>query len=619
MPRKDPLNERMRHAWDILRGVRQATKSPQQGAKSQRFGSPAKQADDDLQVLSASYEYYRHYTHLEPDRISIYSDMDEMFQYVLVHAALEAYVEDATQLDTKKQMALWVHASDPHIQSEVMHLLETLEIEDRLEGDFWGTAKYGDHFNLLLMDQRKGVFDAIPLEPRIVHRHQDRRRVLEGFSVGDMASDDETQAKAKIVQWKPWDMVHFRNKGKRSAIDPYGAPFFLSVRLIYKVLKLMEEQMVIYRMNMHPDRLIFKIFTGAAGTDERRRAVQIWRKEMERLVSLDHQTGKMTSEYSPWLVTGNIYWPVGQNDNVSGVEKFPGSANSGDIFDIEYTRDLMFAGMRVPKAYMGFEDSQGYRGTDTLSSQSIKFARGVKKLQRMMLQGYMRLCRIHLAIKGYDCRDPKYAFNLEMTPVSYLDEAHKAELYAKRFEAMDYMLNMGQKMQESLDINTKVWAQYVLKEFGQFDDSMIGKLLTPNQGDALNFEPAGTAVKFEKSAQRARRESVMNEKTGRREFKPDDLKRIRDALEADNDLKEAVTRILPTADLAFGNRYSSLLDRQDLGKIKDGVPKEMDFRNVDEAIATSKASRLKADKDARKRLQGELRYIAETAAKSWQS
>ena len=46
------------------------------------------------------------------------------------------------------------------------------------------------------------------------------------------------------------------------------------MRLIYKVLKLMEEQMVIYRMNMHPDRLIFKIFTGAAGTDERRRQSQ---------------------------------------------------------------------------------------------------------------------------------------------------------------------------------------------------------------------------------------------------------------------------------------------------------------------------------------------------------
>ena len=610
------MTERLRHAWDILRGVKQATKSPQQGTKAQRFGGPAGATDDDLQVLSASYEYYRSYTHLEPDRITIYSDMDEMYQYVLCHAALEAYVEDATQLDTRTQLALWVQAENPHIQAEVMHLLEVLEIEDRLEGDFWGTAKYGDHFNLLLMEQGKGVFDAIPLEPRIVHRHQDRRRVLTGFSVGDIASDDEA-TRAKIVKWQPWDMVHFRNKGKRAAIDPYGAPFFLSVRLIYKVLKLMEEQMVIYRMNMHPDRLIFKIFTGAAGTDERRRAVQIWRKEMERLVSLDHQTGKMTAEYSPWLVTGNIYWPVGQNDNVSGVEKFPGSANSGDIFDIEYTRDLLFAGMRVPKAFMGFEDSQGYRGTDTLSSQSIKFARGVKRLQRMMLQGYMRLCRVHLAIKGYDCRDPKYAFNLQMTPVSYLDEAHRAELYAKRFEAMDYMLGMGEKMTNTLQINTKVWAQYVLKEFGQFDDSMIAKLLTPDQSDALTFEPTASALKFEKSTQRARRESVLNEKTGRREFKPEDLKRIRDAIEADNDLKEAITKILPTADMSFGSQYSSLLDQANLGKIE--VNESVDYGLVDKTIAQSDARRELADKEARIRLRNELRYISETAARAWQN
>jgi hypothetical protein len=444
--------------------------------------------------------------------------------------------------------------------------------------------------------------------------------------VGDNTADGTGESgKTKIPKWKAWDMVHWRIRGKRTSIDPYGTPFFLSVRLIYKVLKLMEEQMTIYRMNMHPDRLIFKIFTGAMGTEERRRVVRLWRREMERLTSRDHQTGKFTAEYAPWMPTQNIYWPVGQNDNVSGVEKFPGSANAGDIFDVEYMRDLFFAGVRVPKAYMGFEDSQGYRGTDTLSSQSIKFARGVQRLQRAMLQGYTRLCRIHLALKGTDSTMPQNQFMLEMQPVSYLDEAHKAELYAKRFEALDYMLSLGERMSASLQINVKVWATYILKEFGQFDDSLVAKLLTPESDQSsLTYEPSAGALRFEKSSQKARRHAVLDENSGRKTFKDDDIRRIRDTIMEDDDLREVITHILPTADLEFSSKYSSLRDVQTLGDLKEQMRKETKFTfsesNVDEVLAQSQKARDDADKAARERLRFELKSIVseakETAAKA---
>jgi hypothetical protein len=292
-----------------------------------------------------------------------------------------------------------------------MRLFETLEMEDRVAGDLWGLGKYGDHFCLLMYDKDKGIFDAAPLEPRIVFRHEDSRRVLKGFSIGDDA-EAETADKGSLPKYKAWDLAHFRMRSKR-VTDPYGSPFFLQVRRIYKVLKLMEEQMVMYRMNMHPDRLVFKVFTGNAGPEERQRLVRQWRKEVEKLISIDHGAGRMVAEYAPWSTLQNIFWPVGINDQ-SGVEKFAGSSNAGEIFDIAYLRDLFFAGTRVPKAYMGFEDSQGYRGTDTLSAQSIKFSRGVKRLRRHLLQGYTRMCRIHLALRGIDSRQPQNAFKLDI-------------------------------------------------------------------------------------------------------------------------------------------------------------------------------------------------------------
>jgi hypothetical protein len=588
--------ENMRGAWDVLLGLKRATAVRPDPTGGDRIGSDPSRSDDERNLLNAAYEYYRYYTHLEPDRISVYSDMDEMYQYVLCHAAMEAYIEDALQPDMKTGMSIWPKSANPTVQAELLRLFETLEMEDRAPGDLWGMAKYGDHFGLLKYEKGKGVYDMLPMEPRITHRHEDSNRVLQGFTVGD-SGDEASANKTGVPMFKPWDMVHFRVRGRRPT-DPYGTPFFIQVRLIYKVLKLMEEQMTIYRMNLHPDRLIFKVFTGSAGPDERRRIVQLWRRDMEKVVSINHGTGRMNSEYAPWMVNQNIYWPIGGQDQVSGVEKFPGSANSGDIFDVEYMRDLFFAGTRVPKAYMGFEDSQGYRGTDTLSAQSLKFARGVKRLQRHDLQGLTRLCRIHLAIRGIDSHQPENHFSLEMTPVSYLDEAHRSELYAKRYEALGYMLDIGDKMAASFGegkFNSHLWAQYTLSEFGQFDDDTIAKLLSPamaGQGNAadLTYMPAGSAFRFERMS-------------------ADEMSRLRDMIGENDELKALLMSAgMQSTDCEFQTTMSCTADRQKIGDLTES---EMDTKVFDKAAEHSTEFKLKYDEDAKKRLTQELKEISE--------
>ena len=590
------IYERAIGAWDVLRGLKRATTvgpAPSQG--SDRIGSPPDGADDERYLLNAAYEYYRYYTHVEPDRISIYSDMDEMYQYVLCYAALEAYVEDALQPDLKSGLSIWPKSGNPTVQAELMRLFETLEIEDRAPGDMWGMAKYGDHFGLLKYEKSKGVYDMMPMEPRITHRIENSDRVLQGFNIGD--ADDHKGGKTGLPMFKPWDMAHFRVRGKRPT-DPYGTPFFMQVRLVYKVLKLMEEQMTIYRMNLHPDRLIFKVFTGSAGPEERRRIVHTWRRDMEKVLSVNHGTGRMSSEYAPWMVNQNIYWPVGQGDQVSGVEKEPGSANSGDIFDVEYMRDLFFAGTRVPKAYMGFEDSQGYRGTDTLSAQSLKFARGVRRIQRHFLQGWMRVCRIHLAIRGIDSHQPENHFTLETSPCSYLDEAHRAELYAKRYESLGYMIDIGTKMAEGFGpekFNTALWSQYVLKEFGQFDDDTISKLLNPamsGDGQAnLTYLPKGSAFRFEGMSS-------------------DDMFKLRDLLEENDELKALLSSpSMQASDLEFQTSVSCTSDRQDLNEIAKDP--SQDHAAIDKATKKSGDFKRQWDADSKKRLAKELKSLAE--------
>jgi len=585
--------ERVRDAYSTLFGLKRAAQAPQTKIP-QRVGSPPDVAAA-LMAASPSYDYYRNYTHLEPHREQVYTDMDDMFQYVLASSSLDAYCEDATQPDSKSDKVVWVSSPSTRVTVELTRLFEILELDDTCYGLMWSLAKYGDLFGLVQYEKERGVFDLLPLEPRVVHRIESAGRSLMGFAVGEVQGAEADIESGMEPQLQPWDIVRWRIRTQRPT-HKYGTPFFYNVRLIYKTLKLMEEQMTIYRMNLHPDRLIFKIFTGNSSPDESFRIIRNWRKAMERIISLNPQGSEFRSEYAPWAIDPNIYWPVGFNDNSSGIDKFPGSANSGDIFDIEYVRDLFFAGTRVPKGYMGFEDSQGYRSEDTLSQQSVKFARGVKRIRHFFLAGVVRLCKIHLELRGINTKSPANSFELRMAPVSYLDESHKAELYAKRFESVRYMMEIGEQMEQAFSINKQAWAAYVLSEFAGLEPEMVSKLLVPvgdkNKPD-LTFTPSGSRMVFEG-------------------LSADDQTALRERMESDPELKSLVEKIVPVESLTSETRMRS--DGKPVSLGKSLKPREE--ATTTRIIVASGAMEEQVARERKTRMKTELRALAEEAQKS---
>jgi hypothetical protein len=592
--------ERGRDAWSVLRGLKVATVGPDAHQLDiDRVGSAPEDHYASLQVLSKSYEFYKYYTHLKPDRVSIYNDMDEMMQYVLASSAMDAYVEDALQEDPTTEKSIWPDSPSARVKAELQRLFEVLEIEDNAYGKIYSLGQYGDGFDLLLYNRERGLFDAAPMEVRVCHRHETAHRVLEGFTIGEV---HEAPTKG-APKFKPWDLVHSKIKGRRPQ-DPYGSPFFIQTRLIYKVLKLMEEQMLLYRMNMHPDRLIFKIFTGNASPDQRMRILRQWKKNLERTVALNNVTGQYQAQYAPWQIDQNIYWPTGVGDDSSGVEKFPGSANVGEVFDVHYMRDLFFASVRVPKGYMGFEDSQGYRYGDTLSQQSIKFARGVKRLRKHYLQGLARKCRIHLALRGIDSRLPQNSFTLHMTPVSYLEEQQRAEMFAQRLDAVRSMIEIGEIMSAKMSINLEIWAKYVLHQYAGLDEPLIARLMTPQaQGGAdMTFTPSGGSLTFEHLSQKERSE-------------------LHKRITGDEQLRETLGKILPVEDLKSGGAYKlPSWDDVDLEQFAESYNAgEVTESNEDlrvRAMQTSHEKEGQLEAERQERLREDLKRLAKAAIES---
>lgn len=823
-----PLSERFRDAWNVLTGLRRVSKQslpPHEPVGSTPTADPLAPAH--------AYKHFVTSTYLGMTRAEIYDDMDEMLQYVLVAAAADAFCDDASQKDERRQAVVWPTAANPRVVAEIFRMFASIELDVRAYGDIWSLAQYGDLFSINQYSRQRGIFDSIHLEPRIVSRVEDLRRVVRGYNVGDLSQDAYEPDNIPECAYQPWDVNHWRLRTLRPTWR-YGTPQFFFGRGTYKRLRLMEECMVIYRMKMHPDRLLHKIFTGTSSPDEARRIVSRWKREMERNTAIDHISGQYHSEWAPHAIDQDIYWPVGLNDTVSGVEKFPGcftgdtkialldgtevaiqdlvgrsefwtysfgrdgsfypgrghsarltkqnaeilkvtldngesirctpdhrfmlrdgsykeaqyltpadslmplyrkrdrygyemiasnrryraqralhcgrcgrnghnrrtcgrlpsqnwvhthrlvsreaegeriptgvvihhvdfdrrnnapsnlrrmtvaahdalhaenmerslhsaeskrkaavsarrryrdaawrkkkcrqqsalmtsmwkdeefaqkaltnlttqttedlsqnaekanrmrwhekrgvkstrcricvgnhrvvsvesagradvyditvdtyhnfslsagvvvhnSGNAGDVFDIQHMRDQLFSILKVPKAFLGLEDSQGYRSEDTLSQQSVKFARSVKRLRDFYLSGIEQLCRVHLTLRGYDPSDASNSFKLHMAPVSYLDEAHKAELYAKRAESVRYILEIGTMLKEHLpNLNMGAWASYVLSEFSGMDNTLIARLLAPTSGGEggekadLTFSPGGTQQVFEKASPRMR-------------------------------------------------------------------------------------------------------------------
>ncbi len=464
----------------------------------QRLGTMVGEPDplSDISTVNRVYDYYRKYTHLNPDRLSLYDDYDEMDQMTLLASALDLYAEDATQVDHDKGIALWIESENEEIKKELGKMLDRVQIEEDITAIARGIAKYGDDFEATMYNEKHGVFGVTFLEPKIVWKHEDRNRVLEGWSVGAAKKVDEKP------QFQAWDIVHGLRKGRRRN-EMYGDSILLPARLVYKILKLMEEQMTMYRLSMHPDRLIFYVDVGAASPDEARTILDNWRKAMLKKQFFNPKTGQYQQEYNPWALDNNIYWATRPNSE-SRIEKFQGSANVGEIFDVEYFRDLIFSAIRVPKAFLGFEGDINAKAT--LSQQDIRFSRGVKGLQRAVRMMVHRLGQVHLSLRQINPRDRKHFFKTKMTPVSYLDEAQRSDLYQLRFELVDRMSRLSADFEDTLD-KTK-WLAYILVDIAGFSKELVAKLITDGgdefQGDDEPTETEkraiGTAIKSSPAA-----------------------------------------------------------------------------------------------------------------------
>tara|TARA_B110000503_G_C7102597_1_gene394499 strand:- start:341 stop:1477 length:1137 start_codon:yes stop_codon:yes gene_type:complete len=201
----------------------------------------------------------------------------------------------------------------------------------------------------------------------------------------------------------------------------------------------MEDAMLIHRIARAPEKRIFYVNVGSIPPNEVEAFMQKTINNMKRTPMMDEKTGDYNLKYNMQNMLEDFYIPVRGNDNSTKIDTTPGLQYDG-IADVEYLREKLFAALKVPKAFMGYEGD--VEGKATLAAQDIRFARTIDRIQRILLSELNKIALVHLYTQGYT-DETLTNFELSMTTPSIIYDQERIELLKSKSELAGTLLEQG--------------------------------------------------------------------------------------------------------------------------------------------------------------------------------
>jgi hypothetical protein len=138
-------------------------------------------------------------------------------------------------------------------------------------------------------------------------------------------------------------------------------------------------------------------------------------------------------------ITEDFFLPVRGGDSGTNIESLPGLTYEATE-DIEYLKNKLLASLRIPKAFLGYEEQIGSKAT--LAAEDVRFARTIERIQRITLSELTKIGIVHLYSQGYQDSD-LVNFELDLTNPSTIYEQEKIELWNNKTSLAEQMLRDG--------------------------------------------------------------------------------------------------------------------------------------------------------------------------------
>ena len=373
-------------------------------------------------------------------RVQLYTDYEAMDTDAIVASALDIIADECTLKNEHGEM-LHVRSSDENIQKILYNLFyDVLNIEFNLWSWARNMCKYGDFYLKLEIAEKFGVYNVIPFSAYSIIREEGTnpknptyvRFKYDPTSVSGITTPQTQYALGTAtsdIYFENYEMAHFRLISDVNYL-PYGRSYLEPGRKIFKQMILMEDAMLIHRIVRAPEKRIFYMNVGAIPPNEVEAFMQKTVQKLKKVPFVDPTTGQYNLKYNMMNMMEDFYIPVRGNDQSTRIDTAKGLEYNG-IEDVAYLRDKLFAALKIPKAFMGYE--KDLTGKATLAAEDIRFARTVERIQKILLSELTKIALVHLYTQGYD-GEMLTNFELNLTTPSIIYDQERVNLMKEKVE-----------------------------------------------------------------------------------------------------------------------------------------------------------------------------------------
>ena len=465
----------------------------------------------------------------QPNRVQRYGQYDQMDLDSEVNTALDTIAEFSTLKNQYTQLPLQVEFNeDPTdtesdvIQRSLRQWCKMNDLHKRMFRIFRNAIKYGDQIFVRDPETYK-MFWVDPSKIEKVIVNEGKGKEIEAYYIKDLdinlQSLNVTADANKLMHTgagypsnpnvnnnttqgytgggaggtryvsdqtsTPVDADHVVHISLSEGIDsfwPFGNSILEPVFKVYKQKELLEDAILIYRVQRAPERRVFYIDVGNMPTHKARAHLERIKNEIHqrRIPSKTGGGQNITdSAYNPLSIMEDYFFAQTAEGRGSKVETLPGGENLGQIDDLKYFNDKLMRGLRVPPSYLGSLDSDGNGYNDgrvgTAFIQEFRFTKFCERLQALVCEDLDREFKMFLKHRGVVIESSLFdlKFNtpqnfgkyrqaeVDQVMMNVFTAIEGAEYISKRFALKRFLGLTDEEVQE----NEKLWNE----EKGQAD------------------------------------------------------------------------------------------------------------------------------------------------------
>ena len=372
----------------------------------------------------------------------MYRDADLMDGSPEIGTALDIISEETCPLTSKGKM-INVYSSSKRTKAMLEDLfVNRLHIYTDLPMIARHLAKYGNTFMFLNIDKDNGVMGWTMLPVYEMDRVENG--FTASYAIASTINNKDVRPDEVRFVWnghnennpfRNWQVAHFRLLND-SFFLPYGVSMLHKARRAWRMWSMMEDAMLIWRLDKAVERRVYKIFVGGINDADVEAYVQQIANNFKRTPIIDPATGQIDLRRNFLDVASDYFIPVRREDAPNPIETLPAANSQVQMDDIEYMQNKMFAALRVPKTFLNFQEAQG-KGQN-LSIMDVRFSRMINRIQQFLLMELNKIAMIHLYIMGLT--DEIGNFQLSLNNPSAQIEAQELEDLTKRITTMQTAL-----------------------------------------------------------------------------------------------------------------------------------------------------------------------------------